>query len=103
MATVNMHEAKSNLSKLVEAVETGEQQEVIIARNGKPVARIVPLEGRAMYAHEVTSRLGIAAGRFPARSFEELQDGDDDIARQMTEGSLFPAAKDRQERTKKLA
>lgn len=37
---VNMHDAKSNLSKLVEAVLAGE--EVVIARAGKPVARLVP-------------------------------------------------------------
>jgi prevent-host-death family protein len=39
--TVNIHNAKTNLSKLVEAAERGE--ETIIARNGKPVARIVPI------------------------------------------------------------
>lgn len=37
-----MHEAKTNLSKLVERVEAGE--EVVIARAGKPVARLAPLE-----------------------------------------------------------
>jgi prevent-host-death family protein len=36
---VNMHEAKTTLSKLVELVESGE--EVIIARAGQPVARLV--------------------------------------------------------------
>ena len=39
MATVNVHEAKTNLSRLLAQVEAGE--EVIIARNGKPVARLV--------------------------------------------------------------
>ncbi len=37
---VNIHEAKTHLSKLVEEVERGE--EVVIARRGKPVARLVP-------------------------------------------------------------
>ena len=41
MPIVNMHEAKSQLSKLVEAALRGE--EVIIARAGKPVARIEPI------------------------------------------------------------
>ena len=36
MLTVNVHEAKSQLSKLLEAVEAG--QEVTIARAGRPVA-----------------------------------------------------------------
>ena len=39
MVTVNVHEAKTNLSRLLKQVEAGE--EVIIARNGKPVARLV--------------------------------------------------------------
>ena len=42
MTTVNMHEAKSQLSKLVDLAHQGE--DVIIARNGKPTARIVPIE-----------------------------------------------------------
>ena len=41
MVTVNIHEAKTTLSRLVERVEAGE--EVVIARSGKPVARLVPL------------------------------------------------------------
>lgn len=40
MRQVNMHEAKSQLSRLVESVINGE--EVVIARNGQPVARLVP-------------------------------------------------------------
>jgi prevent-host-death family protein len=43
MAVVNVHEAKTHLSRLLSRVEKGE--EVVIARAGKPVARIVPLEG----------------------------------------------------------
>jgi prevent-host-death family protein len=38
---VNMHEAKTTLSQLVEQVENGE--EVILARAGKPVARVVAI------------------------------------------------------------
>jgi len=40
MHQVNMHEAKSNLSALIEEVLSG--GEVIIARAGKPLARLVP-------------------------------------------------------------
>ncbi len=42
MRVVNMHEAKSNLSKLVEEALEGE--EVIIAKAGKPVAKLIPYE-----------------------------------------------------------
>lgn len=41
---VNMHEAKTHLSRLVERVEAGE--EVVIARAGRPVARIVAYRPR---------------------------------------------------------
>ena len=42
MFTVNMHDAKSKLSNLVERLELGQESEVVIARNGVPVARLVP-------------------------------------------------------------
>lgn len=58
---VNMLDAKSSLSRLVHDLETGGAQEFIIARNGRPAARLVPL-------HAVNAdrgrRLGIAKGRF---------------------------------------
>ncbi len=38
--SVNIHQAKTHLSRLVELVEGGE--EVVIARAGRPVARLVP-------------------------------------------------------------
>jgi prevent-host-death family protein len=41
METVNIHQAKTHLSRLVERAERGE--EIIIARSGRPVARLVPL------------------------------------------------------------
>ena len=56
--TVNMHEAKSKLSKLVDSVERGERAEVLIARNGRPVARIVPIERKRVV------KLGLAKGRY---------------------------------------
>ncbi len=42
--SVNIHEAKTHLSRLVERVEAGE--EVVIARAGRPVARLVPFRAR---------------------------------------------------------
>jgi prevent-host-death family protein len=41
---INMHEAKTHFSRLVERVEAGE--EIVIARDGHPVARMVPLRPR---------------------------------------------------------
>jgi len=40
--TVKIHEAKTNLSRLIARVEAGE--EIVIARDDKPVAKIVPME-----------------------------------------------------------
>lgn len=57
MRTVNVHEAKTHLSRLLEAVEAGE--EVLIARAGRPVARLGPLAAVAQ-----PRRLGMLAGRF---------------------------------------
>jgi len=59
MHIVNMLEAKSTLSRLVEAVERGQETEIIIARNGRPAARLV-----AIAAQPVTQRIGVAKGRF---------------------------------------
>jgi prevent-host-death family protein len=41
VATITIHAAKTNLSKLIERVEAGE--EIIIARGNKPVARLLPM------------------------------------------------------------
>lgn len=53
--TVNVHEAKTHLSKLLERVEAGD--EVIIARAGRPVARLMP------FARPGKRTLGLDAGR----------------------------------------
>lgn len=58
-AVVNMLEAKTHLSRLVEAIETGAATEVVIARNGRPVARLTGLQ-----APPRPRRLGVARGRF---------------------------------------
>ncbi len=41
MDVVNIHHAKTQLSRLLERVEAGE--EIVIARNGTPVAKLVPM------------------------------------------------------------
>jgi prevent-host-death family protein len=60
MSTVNMLEAKTYLSKLVEQVESGAEQEIIIARNGKPAAKLVRIAEKS--APE--KRIGGAKGAF---------------------------------------
>lgn len=63
MQTVNMLQAKSTLSKLVEAIESGSEEEIVIARNGRPAAKLVPME-----SIEHGQRIGLAKGRFIAPS-----------------------------------
>ena len=67
MTKVNMLEAKTNLSKLVEAVESGRETEIILARNGKPVARIVPIL-------QEPRKLGLAHGEFGELDEEWFKD-----------------------------
>jgi antitoxin (DNA-binding transcriptional repressor) of toxin-antitoxin stability system len=56
---VNIFEAKTNLSRLVEAIAIGAEVEIVIARNGRPVARLVPIA-----VAPVGKRLGVARGAF---------------------------------------
>ena len=44
MAQVSVHEAKTHLSRLLRRVTAGE--EIVIARSGRPVARLVPVKSR---------------------------------------------------------
>ena len=64
MRTVNVHEAKNHLSRLLDQVAAGE--EVIIAKAGKPIARLVP-------ADRSEPRVpGIATGRVTGALFEAV-------------------------------
>lgn len=61
---VNVHEAKTHLSRLLEDVRAG--HEIVIARAGKPCARLVPLD-------EVVSRpMGFVKGRLTRAFFAPL-------------------------------
>jgi len=75
MTTVNMLEAKTTLSRLVEAVESGVESEIIIARNGKPAAKLVPMD-----ANKPKVRLGLHAGKNPPISLEDWNSTDAEIA-----------------------
>ena len=57
MTTVNIHAAKTQLSRLVEQAAAGE--EIIIAKAGKPIAKLGPLASSA----QKKRRLGLLAGR----------------------------------------
>ncbi len=64
-----MHEAKTKLSQLVERAEAGE--EIVIARNGTPVARLVPVAR----TNSLAAIQGALRGRVQfAEDFDELPD-----------------------------
>ena len=76
MLTVNMHDAKSKLSSLVDCLETGHESEVIIARNGTPVARLVPFSA----PRRIGAARHLLAGLKVPASVEAFNAGDDAIA-----------------------
>ncbi|MGE5385508.1 MAG: type II toxin-antitoxin system Phd/YefM family antitoxin [Betaproteobacteria bacterium] len=43
MNSINILQAMSSFSRLVEAIEQGQEQEVVIAKDGRPVAKLVPM------------------------------------------------------------
>jgi prevent-host-death family protein len=57
MRTINIHEAKTHLSRLVEKAAQGEP--FVIAKAGKPIVRVMPLESPDS---PIRSRLGFMAG-----------------------------------------
>lgn len=69
-----MLQAKTHLSRLVEAIEQGTEREIVIARNGRPVARLVPID-----APTAGVRLGVAKGLFEVP--DDIDAHNDEVAR----------------------
>jgi prevent-host-death family protein len=65
--TINVHEAKTHLSRLLEDVARGE--EIILAKAGKPYARLVPME-----TVKPVRRPGMFPGPVPDSFFDPLPD-----------------------------
>ena len=59
MLTVNIHDAKTHLSRLVDQAAQGES--FIIAKAGKPMVKVVPLESQDA---GTSNRIGFMAGEF---------------------------------------
>ena len=69
-ATVSVYDAKAHFSRLVARAESGE--EIVIARHGRPVARLVPLAAAPL------RKPGAWAGRFVVPGdFDEFNDQDE--------------------------
>ena len=82
---VNIHAAKTNLSKLIERAEAGE--EVIIARAGSPRVRLAPIEAPTPQPEK-------GAWLDSMRGLIKLEPGwdapDEEMFRQMENGAIFP-------------
>jgi len=74
MQTVNMLQAKSSLSRLVEAIEQGHEREIVIARNGRPAAKLVPMDTAPS-----GKRIGVAKGLFVVP--DSIDAHNDEVAR----------------------
>jgi antitoxin (DNA-binding transcriptional repressor) of toxin-antitoxin stability system len=81
-----MLEAKSSLSRLVAAVESGEAEAIVIARGGRPAAKLVPIDAAARI------RLGVAKGRFRAPA--SIDADNEAIERLFSLGEAAPAVED---------
>lgn len=58
MQSVSLFDAKTHLSRLIDQIVTGAESEIVISRNGKPVARMLPIQA------DTSNRIGVAKGEF---------------------------------------
>lgn len=58
MQTVSLFDAKTHLSRLIDQIASGAETEIIISRNGKPVACLMPIP------RDSSRRVGLARGEF---------------------------------------
>ena len=81
MCQMNVLEAKTNFSKILTMLEEHEEEEVIICRSNKPVAKVVLVP-----QVDVSKRIGIAKGKliYP----DDINFMDDEIAQSILEGDL---------------
>ncbi|MCR4579728.1 MAG: hypothetical protein K5681_05205 [Treponema sp.] len=75
MCQVNVLEAKTNFSKLIAMLERGEEEEVIVARAGKPIAKMTLYEEPKSF----DKIFGIAKGKFTLP--DDIDECNDEIAR----------------------
>jgi prevent-host-death family protein len=88
MESVNVYEAKTQLSRLLERVEAGE--EIVIARAGTPVARLVPLSKRPRRVP------GFWKGRIHFAPDWDSPEVNDEIADLFENSRVFPTQADEQ-------
>lgn len=78
MSAITMMEARAHLSRWVDAIVRGDEREIVIARHGRPAARLVAIEASAP-AGEPSRRIGVAKGLFEVP--ESIDAHNDEVAR----------------------
>ena len=73
---VNMQEAETDLIRLIELLETNKEDEILIDRNGEPVAKITK------YEKPINKRIGIAAGKHKPLDLDLFNSLNDEITRE---------------------
>ena len=71
---INVEQAKSQMYELLGKLEDGEENQIVITRKGKPVAKITEY-----YDEPVTSRIGVAKGKFTVP--DDFDDDNEEIAK----------------------
>ena len=74
MCTVNIYELKTNLSKFIEMLEKGEEDEIVVCRYDKKVAKITLYE-----MEDVLPLFGCAKGKLPEFDTTDIKKGFEDI------------------------
>jgi prevent-host-death family protein len=82
MKTLNLYEARANLSRLVD--EAGNGESIVIAKDGRPLAALVPL---AMVA-KAPFEFGTLKGKISV--VDDTPETDAEIEQLFTEGEIFP-------------
>ena len=70
---VNIIEAKTDFARLIQLVESRREDFITVARDGKPIVKIVPIE-----APPVSKRIGVAKGKFVVP--DDFDAGSEEIA-----------------------
>ena len=81
MLQVNILEAKTDFSKLIRILESGRENAITVARNGRPVVKITLVDETP-----VSRRIGVAKGKFKAP--DDFDAAGEEAAAMLTEGTL---------------
>lgn len=75
MTELNMLEAKTNLTKIIRLLETNQEEEFIICRNGEPCAKLVPFS-----INNKKRKVGRCNGKYKVPSWEEWKKLDEETS-----------------------